>query len=50
MLCVYIFCGSRDDLLVKENILKVVFKDMGFRLSSDIEIHRQRLYEARRAG
>ena len=48
-MCIH-FCGSDYDLLVKEHIFKVVFKDMSFRLSSDIEMHGQRLYEARQAG
>jgi hypothetical protein len=48
-ICIH-FCGRDDDLLIKEHIFKVVFRDMGFRLSSDIEMHGQRLYEARQAG
>jgi len=48
-ICVH-FCGSNDDLLVKEHIFKVAFRDMGFRLSSGIEAHGERWYEARQAG
>ena len=48
-ICVH-FCGRDFDLLVKEHIFKVAFRDMGFRLSSDIEAHGERLYEARQAG
>jgi hypothetical protein len=48
-ICVH-FCGSDYDLLVKEHIFKVAFRDMGFRLSSDIEAHGERLYNARQAG
>jgi hypothetical protein len=43
-------CGSNDDLLVEEHIFKVAFRDMGFRLSSDIEARGERWYEARQAG
>jgi len=48
-MCIH-FCGSDYDLLVKEHIFKVVFQDMGFRLSSGIETRGLRLYEARQAG
>jgi RHS repeat-associated protein len=48
-ICVH-FCGNNDDLLVKEHIFKIVFKDMNFRLSSDVEAHGARWYEARQAG
>jgi hypothetical protein len=47
-ICIH-FCGSNDDLLVEEHIFKVAFRDMGFRLSSDIEAHGERWYEARQA-
>jgi hypothetical protein len=48
-ICIH-FCGSNDDLLVEEHIFKVAFRDMGFRLSSDIEARGERWYEARQAG
>ena len=48
-ICIH-FYGSNYDLRVEEHIFKVVFQDMGFRLSSGIETRGLRLYEARQAG
>jgi hypothetical protein len=42
-ICIH-FCGDDIELRIKEHIFKVVFRQMGFPLASDIEKYGQRLY------